>query len=261
MGADVRHGAALQQGHLIGQHHGRGTVGHDQPRRLAEHPRKGLLDERLGVHVESRERVVEHEHLRPGQHGPGEREALALTARQRQTLLADAGVEAPGQLVHEPGLRELEGRHHLFGRGIRPTQRDVLVGAHREEGRLLEGRGHQGTQLAQVELADVDIVDGDAPARDVEEAGHERGERRLARPGRADQRKGLARRDVEVHVAQHELVGSVGKGEVDVLETQVPARLLDAPFARDDVGLGVEDLEHSRRGGHGLLGHREDDPE
>ena len=46
------------------------------------------------------------------------------------------------------------------------------------------------------------------------------GERRLAGPGGADDGDGLARRDVEVDVLQHELVG-VGVVEVDVLEAQV----------------------------------------
>ena len=72
----------------------------------------------------------------------------------------------------------------------------------------------------------------------------------------------LARRDVEVDVAQHRARRSVGEGEVDVLEAQVAARAARCtPVAGDDVGLGVEDLEDPGGRGHRLLGHREDHAE
>ena len=73
-----------------------------------EHPAQRRLDLRLGVHVERRQRVVEHEHPRAAEHGAGEREPLPLAAGQRQALLADAGVEAERQVVDELGLRDLD---------------------------------------------------------------------------------------------------------------------------------------------------------
>ena len=75
-----------------------------------------------------------------------------------------------------------------------------------------------------VEVADVDAVDGDPAAGDVVQARHQRGQRGLAGAGGADDRDGLAGRDLEVDVAQHRLVGCVGEGEADVLEAQVAAR-------------------------------------
>ena len=59
---------------------------------------------RLGVHVQRGQRVVEDQHRRPGQDGPGQRHPLPLAAGQRHALLADPGVQAPGQVVHEAGL-------------------------------------------------------------------------------------------------------------------------------------------------------------
>ena len=55
----------------------------------------------------------------------------------------------------------------------------------------------------QVELADVDAVDGDPAAGDVVEPRHQGGEDGLAGAGGADQRDGLARPDLEVDAAQH----------------------------------------------------------
>ena len=53
------------------------------------------LDQRLGVHVEGRQRVVEHQHRRPAEHGAGQRQPLPLAAGQRQALLADAAWPGP----------------------------------------------------------------------------------------------------------------------------------------------------------------------
>ena len=75
---------------------------------VTQHPCQARLDEGLGVHVEGRERVVEHEHGRAGDDRTGEGEPLPLPARKRQPLLADTGVEPPRQVVHEEGLGEVE---------------------------------------------------------------------------------------------------------------------------------------------------------
>ena len=48
----------------------------------------------LGVGVDGRRGVVEHEHLRVGEGGAGEGDALALAARQREAALADDRVVA-----------------------------------------------------------------------------------------------------------------------------------------------------------------------
>ena len=237
-------------------------MGHDQAGRVGQHAAQRLLDQLLGVHVERGERVVEDEHARLREHGPRQGETLPLAAGQGHALLADAGVEAPRQVEGEVGLGDRQRLADLGLRGVGAAEGEVLAGAHREQRRLLERGGDQRAELLEREVADVDPVEGDPAARDVVEPGHQRGEDRLAAAGGAHQRDGLARLDVEVDVAQHELVGLVGEREVDVLETQVAA-LAGHHLARavDDVGLGVEDLEDARGGGHRLLRHREDHPE
>ena len=67
-----------------------------------------LLDQLLGVHVQGRQGVVEDQDLGLGEHGTGQGEALPLPAGQGDPLLADPGVEAPRQVVDEPGLLDLE---------------------------------------------------------------------------------------------------------------------------------------------------------
>ena len=146
--------------------------------------------------------------------------------------------------------------------GVGAPEGEVLAGAHREQRRLLEGGRDQRAQLLEGELADVDPVDGDPPTGHVVEPGDQGGQDGLARAGGADERDRLAGQDVEVDVAQHRTVGLVGEREVDVLEAQVAA-LRGQPLhgTVDDVGVGVEDLEDPVRGGHRLLGHRQDHAE
>ena len=108
-----------------------------------EHAAQRLLDQRLGVHVERRQRVVEHQHARPADHGPGQREPLPLPARQRQALLADPRVQPPRQVVDErrPGPPRAP-RAISSSVASGPPEREVLAHAHREQRRLLERGGH-----------------------------------------------------------------------------------------------------------------------
>ena len=102
----------------VGQRHRRRAVHDDEHRAAREDRAQRGLDGGLGVDVERRQRVVEHEDPGPADDRPGQGEALALAAGQRQALLADAGVEAPRQVEGEAGLRDLEG-----GRAPRPRWR------------------------------------------------------------------------------------------------------------------------------------------
>ena len=106
--ADVGDRAVLEQRDPVGEQHGRRPVGDDDAGRVDEHPAQRLLDQRLGVDVERRQGVVEHEYDGTRQHRTGEREPLPLTAGERHPLLADPGVEAPRQVAGEAGLRDVE---------------------------------------------------------------------------------------------------------------------------------------------------------
>ena len=68
---------------------------------------------------------------------------------------------------------------------------------------VLQHEAEQPPQLVEIQLADVDAVDQDPSAADVVEPQQQVDERRLARPGRADDADALARLDDERDVAQH----------------------------------------------------------
>ena len=90
---------SLEQRHPVGQRHRRRAM-HDQQRgRVSKHRGERFLDERLGVDVERRQRVVQHQHRRARDDRAGQGKPLPLPAGQRQPFLADPGVEPPRQLV------------------------------------------------------------------------------------------------------------------------------------------------------------------
>ena len=263
--ADGGDGAVPQQRGAVGERHRRRPVHHHERGDAVEHPAQRGFDPRLGVHVERRQRVVEHDHVGAGEDGACQRDALALTARQRHALLADAGVEPPRQVVHELGLRDEQRVVDLVVGGVGVAEGDVLAHAGREQRRLLEADRDLRAQRPQRDVAHVDAVDGDAAVGDVVEARHQHGERRLARAGEPDQRERLARLDLEVDVVEH-----VGRSSRDSAKPTPSNRTRPVDLAELGDGgravmrrvlhgrVAVEHLEHALRGGRRLLGHAED---
>ncbi|NIL78050.1 hypothetical protein RhoFasB10_04211 [Rhodococcus sp. B10] len=83
-------------------------------------------DLRLGRGVDGGGSVVQNQDAWIGQQSPGERDALALTAGQRQATLADGGVVALGQFDDEVVcLGENGCSLDFFCRRVGPAQRDV----------------------------------------------------------------------------------------------------------------------------------------
>jgi hypothetical protein len=144
------------------------------------------------LQVERAERLVEQEHGRPVDDGPGDGDALLLAARQLVGL-------ALGEVAE---VDDLERRANLRvdlapGQpGLARTECDVVADAQvREERVMLEDhvRGAPVRWLAR----DVPAVDQDpAGVRDDEAADHPQG-RRLAAPARTEEREELAGLDVE----------------------------------------------------------------
>ncbi len=67
-------------------------MGDDEGGRPPQRPFQPADDGRFGVHVERRQGVVEDEHPRAAEDGPGQGEALALPAGEGQALLTHPGV-------------------------------------------------------------------------------------------------------------------------------------------------------------------------
>ena len=124
MRAVVEQAAALEHGDLVGERDRRQAVGDDE-RRAARHDLlQRALDLLLGRRVDGRGGVVEDQDARVGEQRAGDRDALALAARQRQAALADARVVAVGQRLDEAvRLRALGGRDDLLARAPRRAAR------------------------------------------------------------------------------------------------------------------------------------------
>ena len=116
------------------------------------------------------------------QQRPGERDALALAAREREPLLADDGVVAVGQADHE--LVRLDRARRGFDVGvvgIGPGERDVVADGVGEEERVLEHDADLLAQRRERDVADVDVVDADRAFVHVVEARQQQPDGGLAR--------------------------------------------------------------------------------
>ena len=117
----------------------------------------------------------------PADDGPGQREPLALAAGERQALLADAGVEAPRQVVGELGLGHFEGAADVVVGGVGAAEQQVLADRRREQRRVLEGdRARGGAATTSVRSRTSWPSSVMRPVGDVVEAGDERDQRGLA---------------------------------------------------------------------------------
>ena len=83
----------------------------------------------------------------PAEHSARQREALALAAGQRHALLADTGVESPGQVVGRTRPARPASPRRPARRSRRASHHEVLPHARGEQRRILEGAGDAGTQL------------------------------------------------------------------------------------------------------------------
>ena len=259
VGAHRDQPALVEQDRPLRERHRRGPVHDDEHGAALEDRAQRGLGGRLGVDVDRRQRVVEHEDPRPADDRPGQGEALPLSAGQGEALLADAGVEAPGEVEGEAGLGHLEGAQHLRLGGVGLAHEQVLAHRGREQRRLLEGEPDVATEAVDREVAEVVAVEGDAPGGGVVEAGQERDQRGLAGAGGPDDRDHLAGRHVEVDVGEDGALAAL-VGERHPFEADVAAGLLEGERARSilDRGHGVEHLVEAHRGALRLAGERHD---
>ena len=124
-----------------------------------------VVDLLLDLHVDGRRRVVEHEDRRVHEQRAGDRDPLALPAREREAALADDGVVALGHLADElVGAGRACRGDDVVERRVGPAVGDVVADRHREQERLVEHHADVVAQARQREVADVVAVDR-APRR------------------------------------------------------------------------------------------------
>ena len=137
-----------------------------------QHVAQRPLDQRLGVHVERRQRVVEHQHRRAGRAPRGPAPAAAAGRRTATGPARRSGCPAPtaGRARTRPGRPAAPRRRRRRWRPGRPSVRfsRTLI---ENSVALLEGGRHDAAQLGQRQVADVDAVEGDPAGGDVVAAG------------------------------------------------------------------------------------------
>ena len=113
-------------------------------------------------------------------------------------------------------------RDDLLAAGLRPRIGDVGVHRRAEQERVVARDRDGAPQRCDVDPAQVGAVDEHATGARVVEPGDQRGERRLARAGGADERDRAPARDVEIDVVERVASGP-GVAHRDALEAHVAA--------------------------------------
>src|SRR5689334_14491969 len=105
----------VQNGNDVGIAHRREPVRYDQARSVFEQCLQSALDQRLVMRIERTCSLVQDENLWISQNGAGDRDALALAAREPISSIADHGVISLRQPLDEfMNLRSLSGGDDLL---------------------------------------------------------------------------------------------------------------------------------------------------
>ena len=214
MGDELRGGPLLAQAPVhdhpdpLGQRGGVAEVVGDEQRRqrqVAEHVLQLAAHDRARVGVERRQRLVEQQDLRVARQRAGDRDALALAARQRARALVGEVADA----------QALEQRADV----ARPPPPKATLRAHghvREQRVLLEDEADRAPLGRQVDLrGGVEprpLAERDAPAIGPPQPGDGAQDGRLARARGPDERDRLGA-DAQ---AEAELERAKGDGEVEL---------------------------------------------
>ena len=122
------------------------TMRDQQHRLVAAQSFERPVQQRFGLHVDLRGRLVQHHDRRILQQGPGDGESLRLPAAQRHALVADHGVQTAGVDFDEvEQLGRLQRRQQLVVGGVLLRHAQVVGNRAVEQERVLR---HQRNLLA-----------------------------------------------------------------------------------------------------------------
>ena len=150
------------------------------------------MDRRLDLGIERRRRFVEHQDRRVLQDHPGERDPLALPARQLDPALADMRVERAAPVPVLEAFDEFEGvgaPRRVYDRrlaGIRMAVANVVADRAVQQRGVLRHHADLRPQAFLGQPGDVLPVDQDAAALRPVEAEQQMHEGRFAGAGAAD---------------------------------------------------------------------------
>ena len=154
--------ALMHHAYLVGIADCRQPVGNDESGAVFHQPVKSLLHQTLALGVESRCGLVENQQRRILEYRARDAYALALSARQPASAVADIGVVALLGLHNEVvGVGNARRLFHLFARGAVDAEGYVVVETVVKQYRLLIDVAHQCAQILDAELADVGASDRD----------------------------------------------------------------------------------------------------
>jgi hypothetical protein len=229
----------------VGVPDGRHAVRDDERRAPAHDVAEASEDLLLGVRVNCRQRVVEHQDRRVEDDRARDRRALFLPARQREPPFAHLGRVALREVrdvLVEPRHGRRSGDALVGGLAVGQAERDVAGEGVGEQERLLRHDRDRASQRAQRILAHVDAVDEDGAGRRILQPRQQVQQRRLASTGRPHERDRLAGPDRERHLVQHRPRGVETEGQPAELDrTGDAGRLGDSRHRRVGDGRGLVD--------------------
>jgi hypothetical protein len=254
MAAALDDPALLQEQDLVGIHERAQPMRDDDRRPACGLAPERLADVLLGGGIDRRGRVVEHQDRRREEDAAGDRETLALTARERHAALADQGLvvlRQPRDVVVQPRHLARLGDALALGPGVAVGD-VVLDRSGKEEGVLLD-QADGAAQRRHRDVAHILAVDRDPASADVVVARDQMRDGRLAAARRADDPERPAGLHLEADVMEgRQCPPFAGVGEIDVLEAEPGVGHHQVASTRPirDVRLAVEHLEEAPAG-HG----------
>ena len=172
----------------------------------------------LGVHVQSREGVIEQQHGGAFRQGTRQGQTLTLATRKAHALLTNDSIQTLRKLRHEIAgsqlQRGLEGRLQLFcgwvvlilGAALvllSNAHQHVLTDRAGEKHRLLKDERGLGAYLLNRHVGGISGAKTQGTGGRLVETRNQRQHGRLAATGCTHQRQNLAREDLEVDVLEH----------------------------------------------------------
>ena len=173
-------------------------MGHQQQGLAGQDLAEALLEPALGAVVHGAGRLVEHQDRRLEQQRAGDRDRLALAAREALAALADVQVEAERMARDEVlDAGDLRRAQHRLIVGERRAERDVVAHRAMEQEHVLQHAADVAAQVGGIDLAQIGAVDQHRALVGLVEPQHQLLDGRLAGADAADQADPLARLDHE----------------------------------------------------------------
>src|SRR5690606_387573 len=203
MCADRGDAATFHDDDPVGLADGREAVRDDDRRAVLHQPLERLLHGALAFRIERARRLVEQQDRRVLEERAGDRDALALAAREPHAALAEERVVALRQRANEPrGGRRARRRLDLLRARGPPAVTNGPAPRRAEEHGVLRHEPDAAPYVGRIDLHDVNAVDQDAPRARIVETKEQLERRALACAGWPDERDRLAGRDLEREVIE-----------------------------------------------------------